>query len=167
MAKNGTSNVLLKLKASVEEGKYYEAHQMYRSVCNRYVKAKNYDKAVRLLASGARVLLDHEQYGSGVDLALYLVEVYASAEFPVDKKRLGLIVELIDRIPTNVQSRKQLIAASILWTAKASGTPSGNAELHDHVGALYWKEGDFAEAERHFFLGTTEGAAAWGEMLYE
>lgn len=31
----GTDKVLDKLKVSVEEGNYYEAHQMYRTVCRR------------------------------------------------------------------------------------------------------------------------------------
>jgi hypothetical protein len=38
-ARQGTSKVLLKLKTSVEAGEYYEAHQMYRTVCNRQVNS--------------------------------------------------------------------------------------------------------------------------------
>lgn len=37
MSAKGTSKVLEKLEASINEGNYYEAHQMYRSVLNRYV----------------------------------------------------------------------------------------------------------------------------------
>lgn len=33
----GTAKVLHKLKKSVEDGNYYEAHQMYHSVFQRYV----------------------------------------------------------------------------------------------------------------------------------
>ncbi|RKP26175.1 hypothetical protein SYNPS1DRAFT_14561 [Syncephalis pseudoplumigaleata] len=163
--RTGTNKVLLKLKKSVEAGDYYEAHQMYRTVCNR--QAKQYERAIELLSSGATLLLEHKQYSSGVDLSHYLLDVYQQTSTPVNKDTLGLVVALIGKVPSTVKARKQLIAAAIQWTAKHGHAPNGHMELHDYVGHLYRQEGNYAEAEKHFFLGSDRSAAAWGDMLYE
>ncbi|KAI8050558.1 hypothetical protein BDF22DRAFT_695597 [Syncephalis plumigaleata] len=145
-ARQGTSKVLLKLKKSVEAGDYYEAHQMYRTVCNRHVKGKQYDKAIELLSSGATILLEHKQYSSGLDLSNYLLDVYMQASKPVTKETLAMAIQ---------------------WTTKNGYGPNGNVELHDYVGNLYRQEGNYAEAEKHYFLGSNQSASAWGDMLYE
>ncbi|KAI9596905.1 hypothetical protein BDF19DRAFT_383768 [Syncephalis fuscata] len=162
-ARPGTSKVLLKLKKSVEAGDYYEAHQMYRTTC----KGQTYDKAIELLSSGANTLLDHEQYSSGLDLSLYLLDIYMQASTPVTKDTLALVTGLIGKIPPKIKARKQLMAVAIQWTVKSGDGSNGNLELHDYIGCLYRKESNYAEAEKHFFLGTDGSAAAWGDMLYE
>ncbi|KAF9997337.1 hypothetical protein BGZ79_008961 [Entomortierella chlamydospora] len=85
-AARGTAKVLQKLEKSVGAGNYYEAHQMYRTVANRYVKAQNYKDAIDLLHSGSLLLLKHNQAGSGADLGLYLIEVYNLDKVPVTEE---------------------------------------------------------------------------------
>ena len=55
----------------------------------RYVKAHNYKDAIDLLRSGALLLLQHKQSGSGTDLALYLIEVYNLEKTPVTEESRG------------------------------------------------------------------------------
>lgn len=61
----------------------------YSSLRVRYVKAHNYQDAINLLRSGALLLLQHKQSGSGTDLALYLIEVYNLEKTPVTEESRG------------------------------------------------------------------------------
>jgi len=54
------------------------------------VKAHNYTDAINLLRSGALLLLQHKQSGSGTDLALYLIEVYNLEKTPVTEESRGI-----------------------------------------------------------------------------
>lgn len=75
MARNqGSEKVLAKLHKSVEDGNYYEAHQMYLSLAQRYSKQDKVADSIALLSSGAELLLKHAQVGSGSELAMKLVE---------------------------------------------------------------------------------------------
>lgn len=58
----------------------------------RYVKAHNYADAIKLLRSGALLLLQHKQVGSGTDLALYMVEVYNLDKIPVTEESRGNLI---------------------------------------------------------------------------
>jgi hypothetical protein len=58
---DGTSRILDKAKQSIEEGKYYEAHQMYRTVYYRFVSQRRNEEALNLVYTGASLLLTHEQ----------------------------------------------------------------------------------------------------------
>jgi hypothetical protein len=64
----------------IAEGQFYEAHQQLRVIASRYVKQENWDSAVDVLYSGALALLKAGQGGSGGDLCLFLVDVYAKAK---------------------------------------------------------------------------------------
>lgn len=89
MAHKGTEKTLEKLKTSVANGNYYEAHQIYRTIARRYNKQQKYAKAIQLLHDGAVTLMQHEQYASGSDLANYMLDTYNAAQVPVDEKSLG------------------------------------------------------------------------------
>lgn len=59
-------------------------------VASRYVKSSNWDAAIDILYGGALALLKAGQGGSGGDLCLYLLEVYAKAEIGVDAGSKGV-----------------------------------------------------------------------------
>ncbi|KAG0335665.1 hypothetical protein BG000_007334 [Podila horticola] len=136
-AAKGTAKVLQKLEKSVSEGNYYEAHQMYRTVANRYVKAHNYADAIKLLRSGALLLLQHKQVGSGTDLALYMVEVYNLDKVPVTEESRDRIFDLADLMDSENSQRKTFLQNAI------------------------------SQAEAHLLVGTKESAEALGLVLFE
>jgi hypothetical protein len=86
----GVSRVLLKLQKSVQEGNYYEAHQMYHSVSQRYLKQKKTADALNLLQEGARNMLLHGQINSGLDLFTRMLDVFESQAFDVNDETRGI-----------------------------------------------------------------------------
>ncbi|KAG0198480.1 hypothetical protein BGX28_008060 [Mortierella sp. GBA30] len=167
MAARGTAKVLQKLEKSVSEGHYYEAHQMYRTVANRYVKAHNYKDATDLLRSGSLLLLQHKQVGSGTDLALYLIEVYNLDKVPVTEESRDRIFDLADLMDADNSQRKTFLQNAISWSANNSEYKNGDPLLQHYIGLLFWKEKDYNQAEAHLLVGTQESAEALGLVLFE
>lgn len=105
----GVSRVLAKLEASVAAGNYYEAHQMYRTLYFRYSSQKRYDDCLDLLYKGSVVFLNNEQYSSGADLGLLVIDTLEKAtidDFELWIQRLSL---LISKISANCVERETLL----------------------------------------------------------
>ncbi|KAK3810335.1 MAG: hypothetical protein J3Q66DRAFT_352827 [Benniella sp.] len=166
-AARGTAKVLQRLEKSVGAGNYYEAHQMYRTVANRYVGAQNYKDAIDLLHSGSLLLLKHKQGGSGADLALYLIEVYNLNKLPVTDETRDRIFDLADLMTADNGQRKQFLQQAISWSASNSEYRNGDPVLQHYIGLLYWKDKDYGQAESHLLVGTQESAEALGLVLFD
>ncbi|KAG0366937.1 hypothetical protein BC939DRAFT_434232 [Gamsiella multidivaricata] len=166
-AARGTAKVLQKLEKSVSDGNYYEAHQMYRTVANRYVKAHNYKDAIDLLHSGSLLLLKHKQTGSGTDLAIYLIEVYNLDKVPVTEESRDRIFDLADLMDNENSQRKSFLQNAISWSANNSEYRNGDPLLQHYIGLIFWREKDYNQAEAHFLVGTQESAEALGHVLFE
>ncbi|KAI8347010.1 hypothetical protein B0O80DRAFT_377073, partial [Mortierella sp. GBAus27b] len=166
-AARGTAKVLQKLEKSISEGNYYEAHQMYRTIANRYVNGHKYKDAIDLLYSGSLLLLKHKQVGSGTDLALYLEEVYTLSKLPVTEESRDRLFDLADHMTAENGQRRQFFQHAITWSSKNSETENGDPLLQHYIGLAYWKDKDFSQAEGHLLVGTQESAEALGLVLYE
>ncbi|KAJ3108224.1 Golgi to ER traffic protein 4 [Phlyctochytrium planicorne] len=140
---SGVNKVLEKLAKSVEDGNYYEVHQMYHSVSNRYMKQKKTADAIALLHSGAKLLLTHKQVGSGSDLAIRLLDIFQTQSIPVDDANKGLILEIFDLYPLD------------------DNNYIGDFERSVIPEKLYF------DAEHHFAYGTTDSAKSAGKMAFE
>ena len=78
--RGGTERVLSKLKSSIENNNYYEAHQMYRTLYFRYLGQKKYTELQSLLYDGAVLLFSHDEVASGTDLAKLYIDTLNEAE---------------------------------------------------------------------------------------
>ncbi|CAG8630694.1 16504_t:CDS:2 [Acaulospora morrowiae] len=163
----GTDKVLEKINESVESGNYYEAHQMYRTVCRRYAKQKKYNDAINLLFPGVQILLKHMQSGSGSDLTLYMIDVYNEAELQVSDESRDRIIQLLELFPPDEPGRKRVIDSAISWSTKFGENPAGDPKLHQFVAELLWKDKKYSDAEPHFLAGASDSSKLYGRMLVE
>lgn len=110
-ARGGVSRVIAKLDTAVATGNYYEAHQMYRTLCFRYTSQKRYTDCLELLYTGAHTLITKEQYTSAADLALLIVETLEKQT--VDEATCELWIyrlsQLISKISANIVERETLL----------------------------------------------------------
>lgn len=72
--KKSVRRVLRKLEASINEGKYYEPHQIYRTVHFRLSGQGEYRDCLESLYKGAMEFLSRDQQTIGTDLANLLIE---------------------------------------------------------------------------------------------
>ena len=62
------AKALSKINTCVEEGNYYEAHQMIVSVSQRFLKQKKIQEALDLLQNGVSIMVRAQQWTSALDL---------------------------------------------------------------------------------------------------
>ena len=67
------SKVLNKIKTCVDDGNFYEAHQMLVSVSQRFLKQKKTQEAIDMLQQGVLTMLNAKQWSSALDLAERLI----------------------------------------------------------------------------------------------
>lgn len=75
----------------------------------RYIKQQKYSKAIQFLHDGAVSLMKAQQSASGSDLANYMLEVYKTAELPVNETSLDRVVELLGLYSPEEPGRKAYI----------------------------------------------------------
>ncbi|XP_065826810.1 Golgi to ER traffic protein 4 homolog isoform X2 [Oscarella lobularis] len=148
----GTSRVVEKLRASVEDGKYYEAHQMYRTVYFRYMSQKRTNEALKLVFGGSSLLLKHEQIGSGLDLSLLFVDLMVTEKFPVNDERLDQIAHLYELFGgSHPHEKMRFMNRAIRWTISVVKEEKyGHPRLHQLAAFSCWKEGCYATSRQHF-----------------
>lgn len=112
----GVSRVLAKLEESVRSGKYYEAHQKYRTLYFRYLSQKRFDECLELLFDGAQKLLENDQYSSGADLGLLVVDTLEKTTINDVEFWIHRLGSLLAKIPANLVERETLLVSSY-WIA--------------------------------------------------
>lgn len=109
----GVSRVLAKLEESVQLGKYYEAHQKYRTLYFRYLSQKRFDECLELLYDGALKLLENDQFSSGADLGLLVVDTLEKTTVSDPELWIHRLGTLMAKIPSNLVERETLLVSKI------------------------------------------------------
>ncbi|KAI8908202.1 hypothetical protein DFJ77DRAFT_474159 [Powellomyces hirtus] len=164
----GVQRVLTKLSRSVSDGNYYEAHQMYHSICQRYLKQHNTAAAIHLLHQGALSMLAANQLGSAADLAQRLIDIYNDDHVPVDNASRSTLLDIFHAFPLKTEQCDVFVRNVVKWSARNSEfSVVGDPALHHAIASRYFKEGAYYDAEAHFVYGSTDSARAWGHMAAE
>eukprot|EP01024_Parvocaulis_polyphysoides_P051516 TRINITY_DN5075_c0_g1_i1.p1 TRINITY_DN5075_c0_g1~~TRINITY_DN5075_c0_g1_i1.p1 ORF type:complete len:324 (+),score=25.44 TRINITY_DN5075_c0_g1_i1:1-972(+) len=89
-----------KLSKRVEEGQYYEAQQMFKTIHHRYKAKRKLQESYDILYEGAKLQLKHGQFTCGGELGSMLVEAYSSDGQEADQQSVGKITSIIESFPT-------------------------------------------------------------------
>lgn len=160
----GVSRVLEKLDKSLKNGDYYEAHQMYRTVCFRYLGQERYKELKDMLYQGSVLFLDSDQKTSGTDLGLLLIDVLNKSKEQdciLWSPKLSIIFSKIGT--DNDTERDAFLAQAVKWSAQ--GTSHGHPLLHQHIAKIYWDEQNYVQA-RHHYIHSQDGKGC-AELLIE
>ncbi|KAK7018807.1 Golgi to ER traffic protein 4 [Halocaridina rubra] len=160
----GVTRVLTKLKSSVEEGRYYEAHQMYRTLYFRYCGQQKYDEVLDLLYDGASLLLQHDQQTSGADLALLMLDVLEKSKTKPTEHHIKRIANLFELLNNGTPERHQYLVRSVKWSS-AEAYKLGHPRLHQLLAQTLWKEKNYGSARYHYLRSEDGGGCA--DMLVE
>ncbi|XP_037074704.1 Golgi to ER traffic protein 4 homolog [Pollicipes pollicipes] len=146
----GADRVLAKLRTSVDNGEYYEAHQMYRTLYFRYSGMEKWTELKTLLLDGARLLLAKGQTESGADLASLYIDVLAKSETFCDAQTVSNVASLFAAIDAESADRPSFLGRAVRWSQEVGPTAKGgHPDLHQAIGKVLWKEGDLAGARYH------------------
>jgi len=162
------------LEKSVEDGQFYEAQQMYKTIYSREAKTNTPESIVsiqKLLTSGACIMLSHDYVNEGVELGLLLLQTYKTNHIKPSKETLDVIAKILAVYKPPAQGEEEnktfdnFIKESIRWTVSEGEKKEGDPTLHNLFGMFYWKIKQFGKAQKHFLRGTEPSKFA--DMLIE
>eukprot|EP00092_Neocalanus_flemingeri_P007572 GFUD01008172.1.p1 GENE.GFUD01008172.1~~GFUD01008172.1.p1 ORF type:complete len:337 (-),score=90.00 GFUD01008172.1:184-1194(-) len=163
--RGGTERVLSKLKSSIENENYYEAHQMYRTLYFRYLGQKKYGELETMLFDGAVLLFSHDEVGSGTDLAKLYVDTLNQSEAGPEEIHFLRISKLYQLIPCDNVDKPVYLSTCLKWSNKDTGSSVGHPRLHQHIAYGLWQNKQYPESRQHF-LQSCDGAGC-AHMLVE
>ncbi|XP_075383750.1 Golgi to ER traffic protein 4 homolog isoform X2 [Tenrec ecaudatus] len=161
--RGGVQRVEGKLRASVEKGDYYEAHQMYRTLFFRYMSQGKHADARELMFSGALLFFSHGQ-NSAADLSMLVLESLEKAEVGVTNDLLENLDKLFSLMDPNSPERVAFVSRALKWSGGGSGK-LGHPKLHQLLAVTLWKEQNYCESRYHF-LHSADGEGC-ANMLVE
>ncbi|KAL7184661.1 hypothetical protein ACSBR2_026748 [Camellia fascicularis] len=157
-----------KLQKVVNDGNYYGAQQMYKSVTARYILAERYSEALDILLSGACIQLEHGQVTCGAELAVLFVETLVKGKFPYNENTLDRVRKIYEKFPriplpqhlelgddddsmekfseafgaakTRVEGCSAFLKSAIKWSAECGACRNGSPELHDMLAEYIYSE---------------------------
>eukprot|EP00743_Colponemidia_sp_Colp-15_P005498 GILK01005912.1.p1 GENE.GILK01005912.1~~GILK01005912.1.p1 ORF type:complete len:291 (+),score=52.19 GILK01005912.1:68-940(+) len=146
------SNVNEKLERRLQDGQFYEAQQIVKTLCFRYKAQKKWDEAIELLTTAAQKMLQHRQVNEGADLGQMLVDIYTETNVPETQESLGPLVSIFCAFPTDEPNpvKYKFMKAALKWSSQVGSLPLGSPQLHKLTALSYWKDCDYAAAQRHF-----------------
>jgi hypothetical protein len=154
---------LSKLKTSLENKNYYEAHQMYRTLYFRYSGQGKYDLLEQMLYDGAITFFGQDQVTSAIDLAKLYVETLTAGNTTPTEVHFERVVKLYLLMPGDNVDKPPYLASSLKWSSRGGG--AGHPRLHQHLAYGLWQEKEYQQSTQHFLHGGDgEGC---GQMLVE
>ncbi|KAL8592719.1 hypothetical protein ACOMHN_037659 [Nucella lapillus] len=162
----GIERVLAKCEDCIGAGNYYEAHQMIRTLYFRYNGQQKYVEAVDLLYRGALTLLQHNQYGSGADLSLLLIDTLEKSFSPVNRENIDRVAQLFEKMDPDCPERPPYVSRAVKWTITVDQSHNrGHPSLHQKLGIIFWQENNYPQARYHYLH--SEDGEACATMLLE
>ncbi|KAJ9096483.1 hypothetical protein QFC20_006426 [Naganishia adeliensis] len=162
----------------------YSAQQKARTTAARLLASAHYDSTIEVLFGSAKELLKLREWGSGCDLAVYLVQAYEKGEIEVTDESKGMqgsevvtiilipgkarLMQLLALIDGEGPWRKKVADAAIKWSSDLGDCPTGDPDMHKHLGELYYKDRQFPQAEHHLLASCKRDAASMlADMMFE
>lgn len=161
----GIKKIFTKLENCINNGNYYEAHQMYRTIYFRYLGQKKYEDLIQLLYEGSKLLLKKQQFTSGADLGILLIDVLIKSNTEPSEIYFDKLSELFHLMTPLMPERDTFRQNAMNWSSLMSSYKTGHPELHKKFAKLYWQEKNYVLA-RHHYLHTNDGSGC-AEMLLD
>ncbi|CAM8961106.1 hypothetical protein QQ045_003399 [Rhodiola kirilowii] len=170
-----------KLEKVVNDGNFYGAQQMYKSISARYLGAERFSEALDILQSGACIQLSHGQVTCGSELAVLFIEALVKGKVPCDDASIERIRKIYKEFPQisvpnhlgddedmqqlseaigaakiRVDGCSSFLKAAIRWSAEFGSARNGTPELHTMLAAYIYSESvevDMAKVSFHYVRG--------------
>lgn len=129
---------------------------MFRTIYFRFSKQEKFLELADLLLDGAEKLISANQFQSGSDLSLLLVEILQKCKFnDADfEKWITSVAGLIEKIEPNVVERELLIVRAVKWSTEGNkfNPNQGHPLLHKLIAGVMAKEQNYEQARYHYLL---------------
>jgi hypothetical protein len=119
-----------------------------------YIKQQKTEIALDFLCEGAKELFTAQQYGSGIDLANFLIDEYNKIPIAVNQQSFNRINDIYHLFPSS--QGPDFLYSCLKWSSKFGVFESGDPVIHTLLAQLLISiDGRLEEALKHFFLDNT------------
>lgn len=94
----------------------------------RYLGQKKYGDLLSLLYKGSTLLLEHDQQGSGADLAILLVDVLTKSDTNPCEEWIEKLGNLFELMSSTIPERETFLTNSVKWSMDSN--KKGHPLLH-------------------------------------
>eukprot|EP01130_Rhizamoeba_saxonica_P019325 TRINITY_DN9969_c0_g1_i1.p1 TRINITY_DN9969_c0_g1~~TRINITY_DN9969_c0_g1_i1.p1 ORF type:complete len:280 (-),score=62.45 TRINITY_DN9969_c0_g1_i1:26-844(-) len=147
---SGIVAVLQKLESTIQDGDYYQAQQMYKTLYYRYNKKKQYTVITTMLMRGILLMLEHERKEEANDLGDLLIEHFEKSNTNPDEKHIGYILQIFEKMGEIDQFNQNFIRKSIIWSSNEINNDQGSPVLHLQYARAYANQDAVNLAVNHF-----------------
>ncbi|WVN89758.1 uncharacterized protein L203_104988 [Cryptococcus depauperatus CBS 7841] len=148
----------------------YSAHQKALTTTARllHTNPPQYSLAIEILFAVSKELLKGGEGGSGTELGVKMVDAMREGKVEIDEKSRANVTQLLALASPNGPWRKKLAESAVKWTQTVGKCPTGDANLLQYIGELYYKDHHFVEAEKYLLgSGKRDAAITLADMMYE
>ena len=107
-----------RIHTAQNEKRFYEAHQLYKTVYYRYSLRKKYAESLEYLLKGIKFFLENHQWESGSDLACLYVDVLIKSRRKISDSNLRDLCNFVSVIPSTCVDRGKLISKCLSLLSK-------------------------------------------------
>ncbi|WRT70685.1 uncharacterized protein IL334_007683 [Kwoniella shivajii] len=146
----------------------YSAHQKCLTTTARLVHSNHHTIAIEILFATSKELLKIGEGSSGVELGVRMINVMSECNISVDEKSRASITQLLALTTPSGPWRKKLADSAVRWSQQHGECPTGDPNLHQYIGELYYKDRAFPLAEQHLLgSGKRDAALTLAQMMFE
>ncbi|OTF80631.1 DUF410 domain containing protein, partial [Euroglyphus maynei] len=149
--------LLQKLNERFDQGDYYEAHQIYRTIYYRLVRENKFAEIYDLLYQGAIRLFDKGEQNSGADLALLLADLMLTKMTDLKQSNhdettvLDNMTTLFSKISAELPERLEFVSKLLKIDYLSIAT------LRKRFAQILWTEKNYSDARLHFLYSSDNG----------
>ncbi|XP_031777306.1 UPF0363 protein CG9853 homolog isoform X2 [Nasonia vitripennis] len=131
----------------------------------KYLGQKKYHELIQMLYNGSLLLLQCEQYTSGADLGILLIDVFKKAEIKPTHSYFQKMIDLFTLMNPVCPERETFVQNALRWSMTGSTYKTGHPDFHRKLAQVYWQEKNYPLARQHY-LYTKDGFGC-ASMLIE
>ncbi|CAI5740694.1 unnamed protein product [Peronospora destructor] len=169
----GIDHVSQKLDQQLQEGDYYGALQMYKTLFMRFLKGDNPDiiqqeKAILLAFKATIEFMKNNENQAATEMANLMISVFTDYHHPLDeqhKQRIRDIVSAFELKPEFSTDLARFLKSAVKWSAMEGPRKRGDPELQLLLARAYQTAEEFSNALKHFLHA--ENPQELAEMLFQ
>jgi len=173
MAKTpGMNAVLERMRKTVEEGNFYEAQQLIKTLYFRYTTQNKVSEAKEILINGACTMLKANQSTCASELGQMLLKLYSDSHVKADTSAVESVTRIASLFPAGDQGKISLLKSALKWSVAEGAaannnntTKQGDPNLHAQLAKAYYEADEYPYAQKHYLKSNQP--KEFGQMLID
>ncbi|KAK8798403.1 hypothetical protein WA588_003485 [Blastocystis sp. NMH] len=152
------------LSLQMEEGNYYEALQLYRTLQSRYEAAGKFKESDELVYDGIVNMNKYGQTISAYDLATVYITSLKTRSTSFSPEVADHMIDILKTFPQG-EEKEKLLFAFTQWCHTMGNALVGYPPLNVFAAKYYWEKKDYSQSSTFFLV--SEDMTEYAQMVLE